>query len=169
MKNVPPSVNKRLSTISSSKEEFDAAAKDYQKALREAGHDYILEYDEDAGNNINNNNGRRKRKRNLTFFNPPYSMIVKTNIGKEFLKIIDTSFPPGNKLHGKLNRHNIKLSYCCMPNMKRRVDRHNIQKLASGEEEVVERCNCTHFECPVNGLCEKKNCIYQAIVESSDC
>ena len=55
-----------------------------------------------------------------------------------------------------------------MPNMKRRVDRHNIQKLASGEEEVVERCNCTHFECPVNGLCGKKNCIYQAIVESSD-
>ena len=168
LKNIPPNVQKRLSAISSSKEEFDAAAPTYQEALRKAGHDYTLEYDEEAGSNNNNNNRRRQRKRNLTYFNPPYSMIVQTNVGKEFLKILDTSFPPGNKLHGKLNRHNVKLSYCCMPNMKRRIDRHNIQKLASGEEEVVERCNCTHFECPVNGLCGKKNCIYHATVESSD-
>ena len=166
LKNIPPNVQKRLSSISSSKEAFDSAAPQYQKALDEAGYNFKLEYDENACNN--NINNKRKRNRNLTFFNPPYSMNVQTQIGKEFLKIIDTSFPPGNKLHGKLNRHNIKLSYCCMPNMKRRVDRHNIQKLATEEEEVVEPCNCTRFECPLNGLCGKQNCIYQATVESSD-
>merc|ERR1712067_96966 len=62
LKNVPPSVNKRLSTISSSKEEFDAAASTYQEALRKAGHDYTLEYDEEAGSNNNNNNRRRQNK-----------------------------------------------------------------------------------------------------------
>ena len=168
LKNIPPSVNKRLSSISSSKELFDAAAPSYQQALNEAGYNHNLEYDENACNNNNRSSNKKKRKRNLIFFNPPFSMSVKTNIGKDFLKIIDTSFPPGNPLHGKLNRHNIKLSYCTVQNMKSRVDRHNVKILAADKEEVVEPCNCTQFQCPLNGECGRKNCIYQAKVESSD-
>ena len=103
LKNVPVSVEKRLSGISSSREVFMAAAQPYQDALKQANHDHILEYQEDENNNNNddeNNNDnrrqKRKRNRNLTYFTPPFSNTVRTKVGQEFLKIVDTSFPPGN-------------------------------------------------------------------------
>ena len=35
----------------------------------------------------------------ITYFNPPFSENVKTNIGKEFLKLVSKHFPPDHKLH----------------------------------------------------------------------
>ena len=176
--NVPVGVNKRLSVISSDREMFMAAATPFQNALKEAGYDHILEFDENAVNDDQNNendddenNNRSKKKRrnrNLTYFTPPFSMSVKTRIGKEFLKIVDSSFPPGNALHKRLNRHNIKISYSCMPNMKVRVSRHNTQLLArDGVQEVEPPCNCSRIPCPMpgQGLCRSKNAVYQATVE----
>ena len=54
LKNVPVSVQKRLSGISSNEEVFRAAARPYQISLNRAGYDHILVYDEDAQNNNNN-------------------------------------------------------------------------------------------------------------------
>ena len=177
--NVPVGVNKRLSVISSDREMLMAAAPSYQKSLKEAGYDHILEYDENALNNMynedddenNNNNGnrkKRKRNRNLTYFTPPFSMSVKTKIGREFLKIVDTSFPPSNPLHKRLTRHNMKISYSCMPNMKSRISRHNTQLLARDRvQEEEPPCNCRQITCPMpgQGLCRSKNAVYQATVE----
>ena len=60
IKQIPVGINKRLSTISSSKEHFDQAKEPYQKALRESGHDFELEFappdDENSTNNNDNNN-----------------------------------------------------------------------------------------------------------------
>ena len=177
VKNVPVSVQKRLSGISSNEEVFRAAARPYQISLNRAGYDHILVYDEEAQNNNNNdedennnNNNRKKRKRNrnLTYFTPPFSMIVKTRIGKEFLKILDTAFPPSNPLHKKLNRHNIKISYSCMPNMKTRISRHNTQLLTRDRVQAAEPpCNCRQIPCPMPGQgnkCRSKNAVYQATV-----
>ena len=177
LKNVPVSVQKRLSGISSNEEVFRAAAPTYQRALNEAGYDHILTYEEDAQNNNtedqddreenNNNRKKRKRNRNLTYFTPPFSMTVKTRIGKEFLKIVDTAFPPSNALHKKLNRHNIKISYSCMPNMKTRISRHNTQHLNRDRVQASELpCNCRQVPCPIPGQnqCRAKNAVYQATV-----
>ena len=185
VKNVPLIVQKRLSSISSNQEVFMDAAPPYQQALNKAGYNHILVYEEDALNNnnddednnnddededINNNRNRRKkrkRNRNLTYFTPPFSMTVKTRIGKEFLKIVDTAFPPGNPLHKKLNRHNIKISYSCMPNMKTRISRHNTQLLTRDRvQEEEPPCNCMRIPCPMpgQGKCRSKNAVYQAIV-----
>ena len=184
-KNIPPSVQKRLSGISANKEVFDAAAPDYQLALNNAGYKHKLEFDETV-HDINNNNTERrkkKRKRNLTYFTPPYSMTVKTRIGKLFLKIVEESFPPDNPLHRKLSKHNLKLSYSCVPNMKSRISRHN-QKIrdtarqaaaatrVAGEQQPAQRqqqqpeqqqqqqpgqqrsCNCrVRRNCPLNNRC----------------
>lgn len=125
IRNIPLSVNKRLSTISSNKEVFDAAAPPYQAALDRAGYNHQLEFDENAGTNTGRRRRRNRRNKNPTYFLPPWNDNVKTAIGKEFLEIIDTSFPVGNPLHGKLNRHNLKISYSTMPNMKTQVGRHN--------------------------------------------
>ena len=186
VKNVPLIVQKRLSGISSNQEVFMAAAPPYQQALNKAGYNHILVYEEDDQNNNNNdeednnnndddednNNNenrrkKRKRNRNLTYFTPPFSMTVKTKIGKEFLKIVDTAFPPGNALHKKLNRHNIKISYSCMPNMKTRISRHNTQILTRDRvQEEEPPCNCRRIPCPMpgQGMCRSKNAVYQAIV-----
>ena len=109
-----------------------------------------------------------QRKRNICYFTPPFNLNVKTRIGKEFLKIIDKSFPPGNPLHGKLNRHNLKISYSTTSNMARHVSRHNHRVLSAGERQQVAPCVCTDFECPLNGLCESNNVVYQATVTSDD-
>ena len=180
LKNVPVSVEKRLSGISSNREVFMAAAQTYQDALKRANHDHILEYQEDAHddnnndddeddeNNNNNENRRKKRKRNrnLTYFTPPFSNTVKTKVGQEFLKIVDTAFPPENPLHKKLNRHNMKMSYSCMPNMKVKISRHNAQRLAADrvQPEAEPQCNCRQFPCPIPGgnQCRSVNAVYQA-------
>ena len=44
---------------------------------------------------------------------------------EEFLNLLDTCFPPTNKLHKILNRNTVKISYKCMPNMKQIISKHN--------------------------------------------
>ena len=67
IKNLPASINKRLSSISSSKVEFDNAAPLYQKAFTKSGYKHNLEFDPSASNT---NARSRNRKRNITWFNP---------------------------------------------------------------------------------------------------
>ena len=76
LEQIPKSINKRLSSVASSKELFDAATPDYQKALDESGHNHKLEFAAPET--------RRKRKtrsRNIMWFNPPFNMSVTTNVG----------------------------------------------------------------------------------------
>ena len=68
---------------------------------------------------------RRNRQRNIIWFNPPFSKNVKTNIVRSFLKLIDTHFPIGNKLHKIFNRNTVKVSYSCMSNVKSIITSHN--------------------------------------------
>ena len=166
LKNIPINVNKRLSGISANKEVFDEAAPTYQEALNRAGYKHKLEYTENVENPT-----RRKRKRDVIYFNPPFNMNVETNIGKEFLKLVDSSFPAGNPLHGKLNRHNIKLSYSTMPNMGAQIKRHNQRLLKGDTVEELEPCPHTRgVPCPMPGTgeCTKTNVVYQATVTSDD-
>ena len=134
-----------------------------------AGYDYKLEFNEVEPNQ--QRNSRRKRKRDIIFFNPPFDLNVKTKLGKEFLKILDSSFPVGNPLHGKLNRHNVKISYRTMPNMMTQVSRHNARLRRGSEPEEVKPCPHTRtVPCPMpgSGECNKDNVIYQATVTSGD-
>ena len=102
IKNIPESINRRLSNISSNEKIFKKAIPPYQDALKKNRYDYKLEYKP----TINQNNKlKNNRKRNITWFDPPYSKHVASNIGKQFLNLIDTCFQPTNKLHKILNRH----------------------------------------------------------------
>ena len=42
---------------------------------------------------------------NVIWFNPPYSKNVKTNIARDFLRLLDKHFPPSHKLYSIFNRH----------------------------------------------------------------
>ena len=61
----------------------------------------------------------------ITWYNPPSNSSVKTNLGRKFLNIVDKCFPKNHPLHKIFNRHTLKLSYSCMPNMKSIIASHN--------------------------------------------
>ena len=88
-RNTGPAVQKRLSTLSSSKDIFLQAAPPYQAALDRAGHGHKLQYETHTHKKRRNTNRRR-----VTWFNPPFSLNVSTNIGAAFLKHLDACFPP---------------------------------------------------------------------------
>ena len=66
-----------------------------------------------------------QRKRNIIWFNPPYSKNVKTNIGKIFIKLINKHFLRSSDLHKIFDRNTLKLSYSCMENMAQIIRKHN--------------------------------------------
>ena len=116
---------------------------------------------------IKTKKGNRKRSRNPIYFNPPFSLNVKTNIGAAFLKLVDKHFHDQHPLHKFFNRSKIKVSYCTMPNMKQYIDKHNAKILKDVTNVDDSRtCNCRSGRvCPVNGQCLQKGLIYQADVE----
>lgn len=158
-------VAKRISNLSSNKQEFEKAFPPYQKALNQSGYknkqEYIPEHCYD-----NNNEKKSTRKRNITWFNPPYSANVATKIGKQFFKLLDKHFPPHHKLYKICNKNTIKLSYSCMPSFKNIIFKHN-QKLLDKdrEKQTKPECNCRkETNCPLNGKCLMKSIVYKATV-----
>ena len=51
---------------------------------------------------------KKIRKRNVTWFNPPFSKNVATNVGNKFFTLLFSCFPPNNKLHKIINKNNGK-------------------------------------------------------------
>ena len=86
-------INKRLVDISSNEQVFNEAAEYYQAQLNKCGYNHQLVWSEKTGSKA-----KRKRKREVVWFNPPFSMNVQTRVGKEFLSLIDKHFPKGSPL-----------------------------------------------------------------------
>ena len=166
--NIPDSINKRLSNISSNETIFNNASPPYQEALQKSGYDYTLKYAPHKRQDFDTN---RKRSRNVTWFNPPYNNNVSSNVGKKFFQLLDTCFPKGHQLHKLLNRNTIKLSYSCMPNMQRIIATHNKSELSKLEPKPADNdgCNCkSDRRCPLDGKCKTAGVIYQATVTRQD-
>ena len=160
IKQLPMMINRRVSSISCNEEEFDKAKPMYSEALAKDGHMSDMKYQPPVKRT-------RTRKRNIIWFNPPFSQHVKTNIGKEFLKILDKNFPKQHKFHKLFNRNTVKISYCCMENMATIIQRHNSKVLKHTSENDAKICNCRNT-CPMNGNgdCRKENVIYKASITS---
>ena len=93
---------------------------------------------------------------------------MKTQIGKEFLKLIDTAFPQTNPLHKLFTRQTVKVSYKCMPNMAKAVAQHNVKTLKDDTQRIVQQpgCNCQGGpgQCSVQGKCLTDSVVYRATV-----
>ena len=164
LKNIPLAINRRLNEISSNKELFDEAAPVFQEALHNSGYDYTLKYE-----NINpsSENKAKNRSRNITWFHPPYSKHVTTNVGKKFLSIVHDCFKKSHPLRKIFNKNTIKVSYSCMPNLEAKISSHNKTILANPNGMINDnkQCNCrVKSECPLDGHCLMSNVIYQATV-----
>ena len=121
IKAIPESISRRISNISSDENIFHHAAPYYNNALASAGYQTNIDYSP----NIISQDKSRKRSRNVIWYNPPYSINVKTNIARHFLNLIDRHFPKGHKFRKLFNRNNVKVSYSCMPNFAAIVTSHN--------------------------------------------
>ena len=121
-KQLPHMIASRISQNSSDINEFQKAKPIYEDALKKSGYNENLQY---ASKPNLNNTHQSIRKRQIIWFNPPFTSAVSTNIGKEFFKLMDKHFPEHHKLHNICNRNNVKLSYSCMQNMQAIINRHN--------------------------------------------
>ena len=166
-KNIPASVNRRLSVLSSNEQMFKTAAPLYQESLNKSGYDFKLEFNPTAEQR---QTPKRNRQRKILYFNPPYSSNVKTNIGRKFLKLIDKHFPPENPLSKIFNRNTVKVSYRTTPNLAQTISAHNTKILKKFEDKPVARqCSCPQNKlCPLDGKCLSENIVYQATVKQSD-
>ena len=163
IKTIPSSVNQRLSNISSDEQLFDATTSSYQDALNEAGYNHTLKFDQ-----TRHTQRKRNRSRNITWFNPPYSKHVSTNIGRKFLNLIDKHFPISSVLHKIFNRNNTKVSYSCMDNMGKLISGHNKAILSKAKQTQQNTCNCRKpKECPLAGKCLIKSVVYKATVTTN--
>ena len=161
IKQLPISIEKRLSKLSSSKEIFDQTKGYYQEALARSGHTHILNYNE------NTDTAPKNRQRKIIWFNPPYSGIVSTNIGKNFLQLINKHFPPSHKFRKLFNRNNIKISYACRPNIGSIINSHNRKILGENTSLELGQCNCIDkSSCPLDGHCLTRNILYEAEIST---
>ena len=163
IKNIPENVNKRISSISSDEKMFKNASPIFQEALNKSGYKYTLRYDPHASE-PRSKSKKKNRKRNILWYNPPYNSTVGTNVGREFLKLIDECFPPNHKLHKVFNRRNVKVSYSTTPNVAQIIAAKN-SKILKPPETEKRKCNCPRNKvCPLEGKCLSEEIIYQATV-----
>ena len=133
--------------------------------MNRSGYNYKLSYKPSPPSSTNS---KKNRHRNITWYNPPYSSNVATNIGRQFLKIISRSFPASHILHKIFNRNTVKVSYSCMNNLKSHIDSHNKNMLSNPQQTIITRnCNCrTKNLCPLEGMCLTAGIVYQATVST---
>ena len=170
IRNLPAGIERRLSDNSSTEEIFNNVAPLYQAELDRCGYDYQLKFHPRG-----EVKAKKSRKRRVTWFNPPYSMNIATNVGRDFLKLIDKHFPPGHILHSTISRQTVKVSYRCLPNMGAHIARHNAKLLRGASKkdknETPPHCNCLKSRkkyCPLPGACKQQGVIYQAEISNSN-
>ena len=153
-----------MSNNSSTKEIFDIAKPLYEEALRNQGYTNV------ELNFIPKEKIHKPKKSNakkIIYCNLPWNVAVKSNIGKEFLSLIDTF---KNSLQGKyINRHSIKLSYSTMKNLGSHIAASNLKKVKQNPVKTTENtCKCENqqMQCPVNGQCMTDNVVYEAQVKT---
>ena len=136
-------------------------------ALADAGYSEQLAY-----NNNDHSKPRftRKRRRRIVWYNPPYSKSVATNIGQEFLKLLQLHFPKQHPLHSIFNWNTVKLSYSCSTNMDNILKAHNAKILLKDENKDDDKtCNCRDkATCLVENKCLATNVVYKATVQYED-
>ena len=142
IKRIPSMISDRISNISSSKNVFERAAPLYNDALRASGFTETLKFNKKASKT------NKSRSRNIIWFNPPYSINVRTNVARKFLQIVSKNFPRRHRLHKLFNSNNLKVSYSCLKNISSIISSHNNKILNGIDEKPQKTCNC-----------QKKNCL----------
>ena len=86
------------------------------------------------------------------------------------MKLIDKHFKHDNILHKIFNRKTLKISYSCTKNIFQIINNYNKEIIKefqgrTSNNSKQNECNCkTRNNCPLNGLCNLNNVVYQGII-----
>ena len=167
IKQMPKSIELRLSQLSPNKEIFKNSVIPYNEAITKAGYRHKKRYQQNIRQNTT---ATKNRERNIIWFNPSYSANVVAKVGRHFLPLLDKHFPPNNKFHKIFHRNTVKISYSCMPNLKPITTIHRITKLLIPRPITKDRtCNCVDkakFLLSQNCLINK--IIYKVVLTSTN-
>ena len=122
IKQIPNSIQEKLSKNSSNGEIFNTAKCEYEDALKKSGFKVDFKYTK------NQRQKPKNRSRNIIWFNPPFNKAISTTVAKMFLRLINRHFSKSHRLHKMFsNRNTAKVSYSCMQNMSKIYNEHNIK------------------------------------------
>ena len=112
---------------------------------------------------------KKKRKRNILYYNPPFSSSLTTKFGKLFLQLLDKHFPITHPLYPVMNRKKCKISFRVCPSMKLTIDSHNKKVLQKQQPTPpTPPCNCVK-NCPIpEGGCRTKAVLYRAEIQNAE-
>ena len=165
IKQIPVGIEKRLNSISATKSDFDQTKGTYQQALNKAGYKYTLKWEESQSSHR-----RRVRKKEICFFNPPFSRSIKTRIGHEFINLVRKWFSSNPRLKSKFNTSTLKVSYSTCPNIGQIINSQNKKVLtgANNNQSTHKECNCTNAVFPLPGAEIGNNCRTEDVVYSAE-
>ena len=150
IKQIRITIERRLPNHSSNEAVFCHPAEDYEKALKKSGYNIKLQYKPTS----QNTNSKINRKRNIIWFNPPFSKTISTKIGHYFFNLLDKHFPKNHKFHSIFSRYYVKVSYSCTKNIKSIITNHNERILNKSETLNTKKCNCINKSTSLlNGAC----------------
>ena len=109
LQKIPKSISKRISEILSNEYIFNQSISYYENALKKGSYNLFLKYTP-TQNQEENNQQREQKKWKIIWFSAKYSLNLKTNIGKLFLKLLNCHCPRASKFHKIFNR-NAEKSY----------------------------------------------------------
>ena len=133
---IPKAISKWISDISWNKDIYNQNISYYKDALKHSGYgNTSLPYNptqQQGQDKIE----KEKRKRKLVWSNLPFSMNVKTNVGKTFLKVLQRHFAKQHFTHKIFDHNMVKTSYCCKRNMESVMPLHKKQILNPSKEYI---------------------------------
>ena len=114
------------------------------------------------------NKTKRKRRRDILYYNPPYSKLLVTNLSYEVRKIVIRCFPKDNRLSKVINKNTIKTSFCTTANLAAKIKQHN-DKIIRKQKQMLDKnkktCSCGKNDiCPLEGKCLTSSVVYNAEV-----
>ena len=138
-------ITDRLWKNSSNEKVFNESKGDYGNTLKQSGYtNKILKYQQ-----LITSNSKQNRRRNIIWFNPPFSRNVSTNVAKKFLQLLGKHFHLFNSFQKIFNCNTIKVSCCCTKSLGNIIKSDN-KKLISSYDQIILSCNCRRKEeCPL--------------------
>ena len=164
IKQIPKTIEKRLSQLFSNEKIFIESAPFYEDKLQQSGYQLELKY-----NPVNTKvEIKRNHKRNIICFNPLFSRNVSAKIGKYFFNLRDKHFPKNHRSHKIFNINSVKVSCSCTKNMKTIIYNHNKNILGKKPSINTSTWNCRNKEaCPLNGEYQIGEVVYEGIISSN--
>lgn len=152
IKQATQSINCRLTDNSSNETKFNEAKRNYETVQWVFnGHTYTTQ--------------QKKLTEERSYGLIHCTVKIKTNVGKQFIKLIHRHIPPSSTFYKMFNRNILKISFSYTHN----VILLKIQQKINNKclTSTKHPCNCkVMHKCLLNGNCLQSNIIYQAILKT---